>query len=1506
MMRLLQQCLCLFLLLGIIEVTAQPVANFNTSLSSGCAPLLVTFSNTSSGATSYSWDFGNGATSVLTSPSSTFTAPGTYTVKLTAINGTQSSTTTKTVTVISAPSVAFSATPLSGCPGLAVTFTNTTNLNVSGSATWNWSFGDGTSSNQKNPTHVYATPGIYNVSLIATNGGGCTATETKNSYVHVFTPPSATFTTALPAYCEAPVQVSFLPVINGTGPFSLFWDYGNGTSGTSPTTTYNTNGGYTVRLIATDANGCKDTTIGSSPISVGSLSASFTAPSTACVFQPVSFLNTSTAATTATWDFGDGTLVSAFDTTHTWSAPGVYTVKLKVGSFQCQDSFTKTITINPQPQANFTFTPANPCPAPVAVTFTNTSTNAVSYVWRLGDGTNTTVTDPVHTYQADSNYSVALIATTSLGCKDTIRKTVRIRPLAVRITPNLRVGCTPLTISMSANATTGFQSTTTYPFPLSFYSWSFGNGLTSAGAQVSVTYNQQGNYLVFLQATTSNGCSATDTLSIGAGSLPNADFTPSARNVCVGQPVSFTNLTTNASSYSWDFGDSSGSQDANPIHQYLYSDTFYVSLLAFNNGCDNLYIDSIPIIVAPPTAYIAYTYNCANPKTINFRDSSVGSTSRTWFFGDGTTSTATNPTHTYANFGAYNVQLVTSNSVSGCVDTTTELINVFKNTVKIAASDTTVCAGDTVLFSSQLFGGTVATAWDWSIGNVPNLSSNDTFSYVFPGSGKFDVVAYIMNEHGCWDSLKKANWVLASRPAPDFNVSPPSGCAPLTITCTDQSTDISPAAVTTRIWQISTGQNDTLTSPSALFTVNTLGAANIKLIAISNLGCADSITKTGVIQVQKPVANFATVDTSVCQFQPIAMLDSSLGNVQSWFWDFGDGNTSNMPQPVHVYSALGGFTVSLTVTDQTGCKDTLVRQNYITLTRPQAAFLSTDSLAICPPLQDTFTNASTGAVSYLWIFGDGNTSTLVNPTNVFTTPALYQVLLIATDAQGCSDTATGTVNILGYAGSFTYTPTFGCAPAEITFNAALTNVPSIIWDFSDGFIATATGSTTSHVYTSAGKYIPKLILSDGAGCLNSSVGLDTIKIDGIYSGFIHSTVCASTPVTFSDTSRPGLSPITSRFWSFEGGLGTSNDATTAYTFSALDSANVTLVLTNANGCKDTVAKTILINQLPVVRSNADTTICLGDTLRLSAGGAATYNWRPTQSLSDPGILSPLAWPTQDTRYIVVGTDSVGCKGEDTTVIKIKTTASVVAAVGGEICADSFFRLEATGAVTYNWTPAGSLSSPDSAVTFATPAATTTYTVIGSEGRCIPDTAKVTVVVLPLPQINAGPDQDIIAGSPVMLAASAQRAVTYRWTPSLHLSCDTCLQPIASPYKTTTFTIAAESIAGCKNKDSVIVYVRCEASQITLPNTFTPNGDGRNDVFFPQGYGLAKITMFRVYNRWGTVVYERHLFDANDPVYGWDGSYRGQPLTVDTYVYVIEGVCETGENIIVKGDVSLLR
>jgi gliding motility-associated-like protein len=598
--------------------------------------------------------------------------------------------------------------------------------------------------------------------------------------------------------------------------------------------------------------------------------------------------------------------------------------------------------------------------------------------------------------------------------------------------------------------------------------------------------------------------------------------------------------------------------------------------------------------------------------------------------------------------------------------------------------------------------------------------------------------------------------------------------------------------------------------------------------------------------------------------------------------------------------------VTLVASDKSGCTDTMIRRSYIRVTAPTARFSLSDTIAVCPPLTVSFTSNSLRATRQAWNFGNTGTSVLSTPVSTYTASGLYTVYLAAIDGNGCTDTAFAKVRVLGYAGALSYPPGVGCRPLTVTFTSSVTNVPSLVWDFADGNTQAGNGSSSvTHTYTTIGKFLPKLIFSDGHGCTASSDGLDTIRVDGVEAGFRLSPACERTPVQLTDTSKSYFSSIAVSRWDL-GPLGVLTGNPITRTFTTPGEYPVTLISTSANGCKDTLSSTIRIYPLPKILAPDDTSVCVPDAITLRASGGRSYVWAPGAGLSCTACNNPVATPTAASAWVVTGTDSLGCVNRDTVRVAMQTRTSFKVSDGTTICIGDSYRLAANGATLYSWAPPQDLDNPESSTPLARPKTTTTYVVTGREGSCLPDTHQVRVIVRPIPNVDAGGDLRVIAGNAVQLQASGNGIQRVSWDTDASLSCHECFAPEARPKQTTMYRITAYNEFGCKATDSVRVLVLCDGNQLFLPNTFTPNGDGQNDFFYPQGAGFDRLNYFRIYSRWGELLYEKANMPVNDAYIGWNGTHNGAKLNPDVYVYVLEARCDTGEPLVLKGDVTLVR
>lgn len=1538
----LYRILCLFagvLIFSDANVLAQPVANFTIATgyaASGCPPHTVKFQNQSTGATSYLWEFSVSApnTSIQQDPQWVFYSPGKYTVKLTAYNGSQNNTMTKTfyITVHDTPKADFVATPTAGCAKLPVVFTNLT----SGTNSYQWVFQGGTpnTSSSVSPAIDYETGGSFQVTLKATNTHGCVSSKTKTNYINIKPRPVVTFTSTDTIFCGGSGSASFTSDVTGNGPFTYLWNFGTlGSNVANPVNIpfYSPPATHTVRLTVTDANGCKDSLVKPDYIKFKKPKAGFQAPANVCEGVPVNFVNTTTPCfDSAKWYLDVTDSSTAINPIHAYMTPGPRMIKMITWCNGCSDTISKQITVNPLPVVDFTMKPDSPCPPPVNIQFIANATYS-TYLWTFGsvlskDAPTSNAASPYRNYTNTGFDSVTLKVVTAQGCSASITKNkgVRIDSAGAGIYILSKSSlCAPITVKFGASVRSDidpdpdsikipgvFQYDYPYGKPgIKTYEWTFHDGTKDYTANPVKTYTEAGAWPVYLRITTVNGCVVDGYMPMNVGKKPSPSFTGPDR-ICQKDFLVLTNTTPQPFTKSgWDFGGPGVGSAAQGIWKYSLPGTYKVTFNALYYDCPGDPIEKT-VIVDSPAAYDSIAFFCHRDSTkyVKFFNKSIGATSWEWDFGDGQTSVEMNPLHKYPASGQYHVRLRAYNANSNCYADDTFTINILNISLDITTPDTTICLRDTIPVTGMMYGSKAkAYAFVMNSSFQENITPNKV-RVSFPDTGFYNVTLFAKDEHGCEHSYTKTRYIFVSRPYANFSANPPLGCTPLTVNLIDQSKVPAGATITNRYWTLGGSTNPVISASNATAVTSYLnnGAYNVKLVVTDNVGCKDSLEIASYINAYKPSAGFVVKDT-LCWNTPATFLNNST-NYTKTYWDFGDDSVSSATNPDHKYLQVGTYTVRLIVEDNYGCSDTVTKK--IAVTKPEPAFTMSDTAGVCTPLIINFTNNTTGpnepAYTYLWDFGNGQ-SPGKNPTNAFVTPGEYKITLIATTPWGCQDSVKTSAWVYGFSGSLAYGPKKGCIPLEVTFTPVnLFNIPKVIWDFTDGNVmSTSQLVPVKHTYYKSGAFLPKLILEDVDGCKTTSEGLDTIKVDESWANFTFGAACVNEEMNLFDSSKALFSVINRWNWYFEG-TDTSMKKNPEYIYTSPGQYNVRLIVSSSNSCKDTIEKLVTVHPQPVIDAGTDTTICLKDSATLMPLGGISYIWTPPLYLSCDTCPNPLTGPPKRQVYTVRGTDANGCSNTDTVAVSIKTKVEAFVAAGGEICDKDTFRLSAWGAHTYQWKPSESLDNSLVSGPLATPHTTTEYIVVAYEGRCIPDTNSVKVIVHPLPDVKAEGAKTIVAGNTADLRASGNLIRRFQWTPSENLTCSDCAFPTARPYETTTYTVRVYTDFGCVDSDKVTVTVLCDQSQLFIPNTFTPNGDGQNDVFYPRGTGMDKVKSFRIYNRWGEVVYQRAAFNLNDEGSGWDGTYKGNQLPPDVFVWVLEAQCDDEKVLTLKGDVTIIR
>ena len=1028
-----------------ITVDPLAVAGFSSSVNG----LTASFTNNSTNATSYNWDFGDNNNSTETNPTHTYADDGTYTVQLIATNDCGSDTTTQTVVVITSPSAGFSADVTSGCAALTVQFTNQSSSNAT---SFDWSFpgGDPSSSTDENPTVTYNSPGTYDVTLIVSNAAG-SDTMTITNYIDVSTVPTAGYSSSANG-----LTVSFTN--NSTGATSYNWDFGdnNSSTETDPTHTYDEDGEYEVVLTAT--NDCGSVTDTQIVIVVTAPSAGFSANTTSgCDPLTVQYTNQSSPnATSFDWDFPGGNPSSSTDEnpTVTYNSPGTYDVTLIATNAAGSDTITMTnfIDVNTVPTPGFDVSTN----VFVAI-FTNTTTNGTSYHWDFGDTNTSTEANPTHTYQGDGTYTVELIAFNACG-SDTITQIVVITSLPqANFSADETTGCAPFTVQFMDQSSSNTTS----------WEWDFPGGSPSSSTDQNpiVTYDDVGTYEVSLTAINSLGQdSETKTNYINVITTPTPDFS-STSNMLV---VNFTNNSSGATSYEWDFGDNTNSTEANPSHTYDEDGSYEVTLTA-TNQCGSVTTTQTVVVVSAPTAgFSANATNGCAPFEVEFSNqSTANATDFEWEFPGGSPSNSMeeNPVVTYSTPGIYDVKLTVSNSAGQSVIEETDYIIVGGLPTASFTADVTGFTADFTNNSTNApNSGNMTYEWDFGDNNT---STEENPSHTYTEDGTYDVTLIVTND--CGSKTINGQVTVVSVPTAGFSAVQTIGCAPFEVEFMNQST----ANAETFEWEFPGGDPATSMEENPVVIYNTPGTYDV-ILTVTNSAGSNTVTETSYITVgaaPDPAFDFAVTGLDV------EFINKST-NYLSVEWDFGDSTTSVENDPMHSYAEDGAYTVTLTTTNE--CGSTTTTQIVVIATEGPVAAFQVVSQTGCVPYEVTFENlSSANAESFEWTFEGGvpPTSTEENPTVTYADTGSYTVTLIATNSL-----ASDTFEVVDYI-IVNNVPTPGFSSVDnalvVTFTNTSTNATSYEWDFGDG--QSSTESDPVHEYNEPGEYEVTLTATNECG-----------------------------------------------------------------------------------------------------------------------------------------------------------------------------------------------------------------------------------------------------------------------------------------------------------------------------------------------------------------------------------------------------------------------------------------
>lgn len=1382
---------------------------------------------------------------------------GTYTVQLLDSNFCGIAPTSMTIQIVAPPVAGISASTTTVCAGQPITFFQ----QATGSPnSYSWNFGFGwITTGPGNITYTYNTPGTYTVqSRVSITGASSSCQDIATIQVVVLPKPAVSIQ-ATPVVACNEADVTFTPV--SANAVTWNWTFGTapGTySGADPPVVhYGAPGVYTATLLVTASNGCSassSTQITIHPTPVPAFQVMNLCEGEVAQFWNASSSPPSSPITSWNWSFGDGSTSTQQHPQHLYQGTGTFNVALQVSNGHCQETVIQQVHVEARPVAAAHTDVISGC-SPLTVEFTQSSSNASSYQWNLGPGGISDQETFVHTFTNTSGTTVTqmviLTVTNSFGCasSDTLYIEVHANAIASFTNNSFIPDCSPHNVS--------FTNTSLYA---SSYEWSFGDGASSLAMHPTHTYvNTTGfvqTYPVTLIALAANGCHDTISHPVLVFPIHTFSFDLTSASGCGPLNVQMPMLP-GIQSYSWDFGDGNTSTMPAPLHQFVNNGltpvTYTITLTGISPlGCTATASSEVTVYPPPVAQFIPNVIAGCSPLLVQLQNSSINANTYSWNYGDGqsSTSAAASHNHTFTNNSSASlvqtIQLTAQNNF-GCASTYQTPVTVYPAVQASFNAPQQACSPAEINFTNTSIQG---ASYEWSFGN--GLSSADYHgesNYQVSGNSpeNFVVTLQVTSADGC---SATASHQLTVNPLPSagFSISESQACSPAPVVFTNTST-----GATGYSWNYGDGTFSGISDSQHIHIYSHTGASptsfNITLTAVSDAGCV--ATASGQFQILPSVVAGFTSNAQGCSPFTSTFVNQSTG-ATSFEWSFGDGSTSNATNPSHLYET--NHTDDLLLTAQLiaynfyGCSDTATTP--ITVNHTPLAGVLLESVTGCLPVEALFQNISIGADSYLWNYGNGQSSTTdatvhsATFSNFTDGPVAYPVLLTAYTTNGCSSQTSLLVNVPVQLTAAFASNAAGCTPLPVQFNYQGTGAQSWLWDFGDGTISNLEHPLHTYTNTTGGDvtYLVTLTTYNETGCVaNASWEIHVFAQPS--ASFDVSPFIQTWPESTVQIQNTTTGGSLSYQWSFGDGATSSNPSSFSHTYSTWGTYVISLDAGNGH-CSDSDSQEVII--LPPV--------------------AVVDFLGPAE-----GCVPLTVQFTNLSQNIVNSWWQFGDGG----------TAN------------------ATNPV-YTYYQPGDY--------------TVTLTATGLDGSTATLVQEYIIRVYPraLAVFTVTPNQISVPTQPIYCLNLSQQANQYTWDFG-DGNTSNAVNPIHYYQSAGIFSVmlVANNSFNCPDTMLVVDAVHAHnGGMIDFPNAFTPRPTGgsggaydpmgySNDVFFPLHQGVTEYQL-HIFNKWGEL-----LFESKDIFKGWDGYYRGNLCKQDVYVWKVKARFANGESFEKAGDVTLI-
>jgi gliding motility-associated-like protein len=1198
----------------------------------GCHPVNIQFINTSRDSTGdeplYKWNFGDGATSNLKNPFHSFSNYASddtvFNVSLVAISQYFCSDTQKiNVTVHPYIKADFTMPDPQGCSPHRVNIANIS----TGADDNKWYFGDGNTSTLPQPgNHVYyvnasSPPLISEIKLVVRNNEGCSDSISKPITIYPYI--KAGFSVNNYTSSCQPVKVKFIDT-STVSATSLYWDFGDGASDTSHTIehtfeNFSTSSPaiYNVRLIATSQYFCADTTPYYTISVYPKIHAGFTADTSVfCSPFIVNFDRSTTfGANSFNWNFDDGEQSNSSNIlinhkfNNNTSNTLIRNVKLKVTNtaYGCSDSIVRPLTVYPKPDASFTAVHNGNCqPLETQFNYNNADNVATSFIWTLGNGNTSSDKNPQTIYYNSSNkdtiFNIKVISISEDFCTDTATGSILVHPyVKANFSMPVAEGCQPFNISF-----------TNLSEQANDYSWTFGDGKTSKIASPSHTFtnsnpNADSVYNVTLVSrATSSGCADTITKQVKAFSFIKAQINVANTIGCHPFTVNLNNNSSGASGlqpYVWNLGDGSFSNNTNISKTYYNSgviDSVYKVILTATSShlCQDK--DSVNITVHP---YVKANFSMpvaegCQPFNVEFTNSSKGTDSYIWDFGNGKTSVLINPTQIFTNTNPdidsiYNVRLIAYSSSSGCADTIINKIKAYSYVkAKIIPNISIGCHPLDVKLINQAGGHSSSTLFNWYMGDGSiSIEKEPAKTYINLGKNdtSYKIVLKLKTNHLC-ESDDSTYITVHPRVKADFSMPISEGCQPFTVQFNNTSIQGKEY-----IWNFDDGSVITDVNAIHSFCNNDQlndRIYNVKLTAISAEKCRDSITRQ-ITAYHFIKADFNISDSLICDGEKVSLQNTSQGadGTFPYYWVLGNGSETNIKNPSNIEyrntdpNNYNTYPIFLKVTSRHFCTDSITK--YVKVYPDvSASFNFIDKSTGCQPFTVRIDNLSSGQDTCYWEFSDGSPLiATINQkiiehtytTSQWTNALKYNIKLKAKN-KGCSDSLTKQVTVFPYIEA-NFNSLAGCSPfvAKFTDLSKTTDSSLYKWDLGDGLSSYDREPTHEYINFTGNteKYNVKLTVTSKYKCKSEIIKtVELYPVPKAEFSVEKNAGCTPFEVKFKNNSKENNTDI----WNFDDGSEIEYETSPVHIFknetSGTKTYNVKLKIISQYGCTDSVTQKV--------------------------------------------------------------------------------------------------------------------------------------------------------------------------------------------------------------------------------------------------------------------------------------------------------------------------------------------